>query len=271
MAYEWLLDIGKSVLPAVAGAVISGSATNRAADTQAAAGEKALALQEKMYQESQQALAPYRKSGEAANAKLSQLMGLAPTDTNAYKTNLMSKYPALFSGVSGANQTAQQAPTQNAQLASTMERLRTDPNDMTPEAKQKRQRLHQLSIMKDMDGYQNEYTGGKFSLGDYINNINTGLDEQAVSGYSGGLGGVYSPTAKKAWEAVSQQTDNALRRPPETDYLGPLAVALMSGGIGLGASALAGPALAGSITPTMAATGAKAVGSIAPRLAKGLK
>lgn len=87
MAFEWLSDLGKSlditggdVLRAgagIAGGLINQSATNRAADAQSAAGDKALALQEKMYNESQSMLAPYRKSGEAANAKLSQLMGLA--------------------------------------------------------------------------------------------------------------------------------------------------------------------------------------------------
>jgi len=113
MAYEWLGDIWdaisptvKDIAPAVIGGVISNNATNKAVDVQTAAGADALALQERMYADSQQQLAPYRASGEAANKKLSQLMGLAPLDTNAYASNLRSKYPALFAGATagGAGQ-----------------------------------------------------------------------------------------------------------------------------------------------------------------------
>lgn len=203
-----------------------------------------------------------------------------------FRSQAVSNYQALSDEVGGlfpkfktpvmqqqeAQAAAQIPQTQNPQatkqalLAQTMERLRTDPNDMTPEAKQKRQRLHQLSIMKDMDGYQNEYTGGTLSLSDLLSGLNTGLDEQAISGYSGGLGGVFTPAAQKAWDMVNQETDDALRRPPERDLIGPLAVALMTGGVGLGANALAMPMMAGmggAVSPVTASnlfSGAAALG-----------
>ncbi len=112
MAFEWLSDIGKAlditggdVLRAgagIAGGLINQSATNRAADAQSAAGDKALELQERMYQQSRTDLAPYRASGEAANAKPSQLMWLAPPDSSAIRGNLMTKYPLLFGGIGAA-------------------------------------------------------------------------------------------------------------------------------------------------------------------------
>jgi len=177
---------------------------------------------------------------------------------------------------------AQTQPSSQAQLAQTMERLRLlagGENSVSGENRAAQQALHDLSIMKDMDGYQNEYTGGKFNLGEYLTNLNSNLDFSAINGsgsptagmsiYTNPKSKIYNPDFAKSQQIAAQERDDALRRPPEVDYLGPLAVALMTGGIGMGASALAGPALAGSITPTMAATGAKAVGSLAPRFAGG--
>lgn len=105
-AWDWLGEItAGDVLKTgvnIGGALLSQNATNKALDTQTAAGDKALALQEKMYNQSRADLAPYRESGNAANAKLSQLMGLAPPDSSAIKANFLKKYPILFGGMGAA-------------------------------------------------------------------------------------------------------------------------------------------------------------------------
>lgn len=108
--WDWAVDAIKGidagdVLNAgvnIGGALLSNSATNKAIDTQTAAGDKALALQQRMYEDSQRQLAPYQATGTAANAKLSQLMGLAPADTSAIKANLLKAHPALFGGMGAA-------------------------------------------------------------------------------------------------------------------------------------------------------------------------
>jgi hypothetical protein len=155
-----------------------------------------------------------------------------------------------------------QQPNNQALLAQTMDRLRTDPNDMSTDAVRRRQQLHDLSIMKDMDGYQNEYTGGKFNLLDYLTNLNTSYDEQAISGYGGGLGGVYSPRAQKALDISLQERDDALRRPPENDILGKLAAMAIMAPLAFagGAPLLGGLTSAGKIASGAASLAQRAAG-----------
>jgi hypothetical protein len=138
----------------------------------------------------------------------------------------------------------------SAQLAATMQRLRmlggNPETDMSADAKAYRQNLHDLMVMKDMDGYKNEYTGGVFDLTDYLNNMNTALDERAMMGNGGGIVDYSTPAYTKATNAYSQQRDNALRRPKEMDLIAPLVAAAITGGVGLWGAPAAASSLVGA-------------------------
>lgn len=154
----------------------------------------------------------------------------------------------------------------NPLLAQTMERLRmlggNPETDMSADAKAYRQNLHDLMVMKDMDGYKNEYTGGVFDLTDYLNNMNTALDERAMMGNGGGIVDYSTPAYTKATNAYSQQRDNALRRPKEMDLIAPLVAAAITGGAGLWGSgaALAGGVGAGKVASTALGLGQRLAG-----------
>jgi hypothetical protein len=65
-------------------------------------------------------------------------------------------------------------------------------------------------------------------------------------------------------EVADAERYGALARPKKFDWVGFLGSAALTAGIGWGAGMVAGPWLAGSITPKMAATGLK-VGMALPR------
>ena len=72
MAIPLAIGAGTEIYKAVKGS----NAAKDAAQTQAEAGEKALALQEKMYQQTRADLSPWMTSGQRANSTLSYAMGL---------------------------------------------------------------------------------------------------------------------------------------------------------------------------------------------------
>ncbi len=67
-----------SVVGSVVSGVIGGKASSKAANAQQASADQALGLQKEMFDISREDLAPYRKTGELANSRLSYLMGLSP-------------------------------------------------------------------------------------------------------------------------------------------------------------------------------------------------
>lgn len=184
---DWLSGIadwfGKNVdvgdVLNVGGALLSNSATNEAIDTQTAAGDKALALQERMYNQSREDLAPYRESGNAANAKLSQLMGLAQPDTGAIKASLLQKYPALFGG--GQAPATQAAPAGYGSADSQMlERLQMYAGQGGENGRAAQRLLYDYNLNKDTpDGQVNPYTGQPFSKAEYLAGIQGQLENMA--------------------------------------------------------------------------------------------
>lgn len=87
-----------SVVGSVAGGLISASASNKAAKTQAAAADRAAEVQKEMYEQTREDLTPYRTTGVAANNTLSQRMGLDTFDREKMLNDTRSKYKTLFGG-----------------------------------------------------------------------------------------------------------------------------------------------------------------------------
>jgi len=73
-------------IAAVGGALIGGYASNRAANTQAGASDRAAELQVDMFQQTQRNLAPYMQSGQQALEQLNQ--GIAPGGRFQHEFNL---------------------------------------------------------------------------------------------------------------------------------------------------------------------------------------
>lgn len=93
---EVAVPIAASVAGDVVKGAISGGANDDALQAQQQAGDKALALQEKMYNTSRADLAPYRNTGIAANQKLSNLMGLGEINRDSVRADLLNRFPTLF-------------------------------------------------------------------------------------------------------------------------------------------------------------------------------
>lgn len=291
MDFDWLDLVGK-IAPAVIGGVISNNSTNQAVDAQTQAGDKALALTEKMYNQSREDLAPYRQTGNAANAKLSSLMGLNPIDTGGVREQLMQQHPSLFR----ASQPAAHADTGGAgggfasggmtqdvrenMLRSSMGGGMPSMYQTTNQATQ----LHNIDRLKERDGMTNQYSGEKVNYNDWLNNRlvmqNSGAGGQLIAQANP----EYNASLQKA--AVSEHAANYDPTRSLFERLAPmLALAAISGGFALpgataataGSSLLSG-ATAGSgllgtgtaaATPSLlsAANIAKNAIGLAPRLA----
>jgi len=257
MDWSWLGDIGKEVakgaIPAVIGGVINSNAQGKALDAQTQAGDKALALQKEMYDQSRQDLAPYRDSGNAANAKLSSLMGLAmPFDGAAYRTKLLTDHPMLFGG---------QAPAANVSPAGygsadeqLMERLNMYAGEQgtggapSVNAQAARRLLTEYNRVKDIpDGEVNKFTGEPFNKAEYLAGIQKQLENMAM----GKNEGLFGQAAREETQAGRDQRDKVysstyVPSKSKQSFLGkygaPIALAAMTGGIGAlaPATALAG-------------------------------
>lgn len=113
-----------AVIGAVAGeavkGIVGGSASKKAAKTQAEAADRSLELQKEMYDQTREDLAPYRASGNAANKKLAYLMGLDDVafDRNAVRESVKSKYfgsgsAASAGGMGDSSPTSMPSPEQD--------------------------------------------------------------------------------------------------------------------------------------------------------------
>lgn len=91
------LQVGSTLL----GNKLASDSSKDALNASNAAAEKALALQEKMYQQGREDIAPFRQSGLAANRRLSDLMGLDGGQGDM-RSELAGKYPALFGSLGAA-------------------------------------------------------------------------------------------------------------------------------------------------------------------------
>lgn len=270
MAFEWLSDLGDFALKGIksidagdvlnagvniGGALLSNNATNDAIDTQTAAGKEALALQEKMYNQSREDLAPYRASGNAANAKLSNLMGLAmPFDGAAYRTKLLADHPLLFGGnapaAAAGNSGTGVFPQTNSDATRLRRALATDPNDMSPAAQEKRRQLHnaETALSNFKDGDINPTTGEKFDRQRYIDFMTNEADYNVANPHNS-LG--FQPMTDEDRAPITGERESLYRQTyipskSKNSFLGkygaPLALAALTGGIGAlaPASALAG-------------------------------
>ena len=262
--FDWAWDAIKGidagdVLKAgvnVGGALLSNSATNNAIDTQTAAGEKALALQEKMYNQSREDLAPYRASGNAANAKLSQLMGLAPVDGSAIRSSLMQSHPALF-GIGQAETPA--ASTAPAGYGSADEQLLERLNMYAGQqgtggapsinAQNARRLLTEYNRVKDIpDGEVNKYTGVPFSKAEYLAGLQGQLENMAM----GKNEGLFGQANREQTQEQRDQRDKVyfssyLPSQSKQSFIGKYGAPLLIGGITAGAGLAGAPALASNI------------------------
>lgn len=81
----------------VGGALINKKSADKAAKSQSQAADEATKLQERMFEQSREDIAPFRETGVAANQRLAYLMGL-PTGLNkdTVKADLRRKFPNVF-------------------------------------------------------------------------------------------------------------------------------------------------------------------------------
>lgn len=267
MAWDWLLDIGKEIAPAIIGGVINNNAQNKALDAQTQAGDKALALQKEMYDQSRQDLAPYRESGNAANAKLSQLMGLAtPFDGSAYREKLLADHPLLFGGTKPVEKAATGFMPDMDPLELELRRREQDyrANDMwTPMKFQKRVggggNMNMDTVLRDFkDGQVNEYTGETFDKKRYLQYLKAKEDLEAA--YPQGNFNAVMPAPEEIRKAFDEEQGmiNRMTYQPsrsKQSFLGKYGAPLMLGAMTAGMGALA-PAAAMAGSGSTALTGA---------------
>lgn len=262
--WDWAVDAIKGidagdVLNAgvnIGGALLANNATNEAIDTQTAAGEKALALQEKMYNQSRADLAPYRATGEAANAKLSQLMGLAPVDGTAIRSNLMKSYPALFgTGQAESPATSVTPAGYGSADEQLLERLQMYAGQTgtggAPNANARiaRRLLTEYNRVKDIpDGEVNKYTGVPFSKAEYLAGLQGQLENMAM----GKNEGLFSQAEREMTPEGRAQRDKVyfstyLPSQSKQSFIGKYGAPLVAGAITAGAGWAGAPALASNV------------------------
>lgn len=110
----------------IAGGLISGGAANKAAQTQANAANQATALQEAIYGQTTQNLAPFLQSGTAGNQALLSYLGLAPGSVSgqpgaAYLQQIGDQYSANLN--SDISQYINSLPTLNLPQVPTLPQL----------------------------------------------------------------------------------------------------------------------------------------------------
>lgn len=244
MDWDWLIDIGKEIAPAVitggAGYLINKNATDSAVESQTAAADKALALAERMYNQSREDLAPYRQTGNAANAKLSSLMGLNPVDTNGARAKLMADHPALFRASQPATPTATggagsgggfDGMTQDVRESMVRNSIGGGMPSMYLNKNQVRDRDN-LEYLKSKDGTTNKYSGETVNYDDWLN--------QRLAMQNSGASGQLIPQANQQYrdaQGKAAVSESAARFDPTRslfERLAPmLAIAAMTGGAGL--------------------------------------
>ena len=119
-----------------------------------------------------------------------------------------------------------------------------------------------IDYMKSMDGTTNKYSGEKVNYADWL----SGQMGMQNSGAQGALIPQAHEPYRKGMELMGPSQHAATYDPTSSwiDRLLPtLALAGITGGIGLGAGAIAGPTMAGGIAPSTAATGFKGLTSLA--------
>lgn len=137
-------------------------------------------------------------------------------------------------------------PTQSANLDNALMQLRmmagNPERDVTPQAKQAQDLLRRIEVAKNMDGYKNEYTGKTFNLGNLTGALPQYLS--ALSAYGNapmGMSPYMSKEQSSGIDTVSQELDNALRRPPKSDLLGKAVASWMLGPVpALGLTSITG-------------------------------
>ena len=130
-----------------------------------------------------------------------------------------------------------------------------------PDAR-KQQAMTLLQQVKRADGTTNKYSGEKVNYSDWLQ----GQLQMGNSGASGSLIPQANAQYQKGLMQSAPSQHGATYDPTSSwlDRLLPtLALAGITGGVGLGASSLAGPMLAGGISPATAATGFKGLTSLA--------
>jgi hypothetical protein len=131
---------------------------------------------------------------------------------------------------------------------------------------QKQKAMAMLAQVKSRSGQKNKYSGDSVDYPAW-------LQGQMKMGNSGARGALI-PHAYDDYRAgfdMAAPSQHAATYDPSSSFLDrilpSIALAAMTGGIGMGASALAGPAMAGGISPAIAAKGLKAITT----LTKGLQ
>lgn len=162
-------------------------------------------------------------------------------------------------------------PQGNTDIVSIRRALATDPNDMSPAAQEKRRQLYTMetALQNFTDGQVNPYTGETFDKSRFLNFIQ-GQADYDVSNPRNSFG--FRPTTPEAEKAMFDEREALYRQTfipskSKASLMGrfgaPLALALMTGGLGAAASALPTVVGAGGISPVAAAKGAKALTSLA--------
>jgi hypothetical protein len=142
---------------------------------------------------------------------------------------------------------------------------------MSPAAKAKRRALLNLNNMSEYkDGDVNKYTGAVFNRADQLKFMQDQADLPYSNAPQSTLFGTLL-TPEQAAENTTQRDSlySQVYQPSKSknSFLGKygasLALAGLTGGIGLGAGALAGPIAAGSLAPTTVASGLKGLATLA--------
>jgi hypothetical protein len=87
----------------IGGSLISKKSSDKAEKAHTQAADEAAKVQKEMYDTTRADLAPYRQTGQAANTKLSALMGLDTFDRDAIRERLIRDNPTLFGNLKTAS------------------------------------------------------------------------------------------------------------------------------------------------------------------------
>lgn len=255
--FEKIKPVTEVVAP-VAGAVLANSATGDALKAQQAGADKSAEIAKYMYDTSRHDLAPYRAGGNAANNRLLELMGISPNiDRETIKANILKRHGNFFS--TGQQQAA--APVQTSPQAAApinysfgnQMTLGTTGNSLFDRLGTQ----DRINYVMSQDGKKNKYNGQTVNAAQFQQDLPLAIQGgRGLMGIQQASGQLMTPEQKAARERVQNNMYAAEYDPTSSlfDRLLPMAaLALMTGGLGAGASALAGPVAAGGVAPATAA------------------